>query len=437
MKRAVMVASMLVASMLIVLSTLTALAQGDVNSVRARLDRRFDVLPVANGLVLTPRFKTDVRSIEVTDSTIALDGVAVTGAELRARLGEDAGVVLQVSYLDADARRSLAGLPGQSTPRPPTIDPRSSRDGQNDRPRGRRRNDMVRIGGDIQVRLDEHVAGDVVAIGGNADVNGQVDGDVVVIGGVLELGPNAVVQGDVVSVGGGLRRDPNAIINGETTEVGFGAMFGGSRGPRVAWARWNPMGALYPFARFMGTLVRVGLLMLLAGLVILVARTPVEQIADRAASEPVKSWAVGFLAQILFVPILVFTVVVLAISIIGIPLLLLVPVAIVAAMVVFLVGFTGVAYHIGRLLQARIAWLTARPYAATLAGIILILSPLLVARLLGLTGAGAVLASPLAAAGFVAEYIAWTTGVGAAALVRFGGANMPPPPVVQPSVISA
>jgi hypothetical protein len=287
----------------------------------------------------------------------------------------------------------------------------------------------VRIGGSVEVRSDEHVTGDVVAIGGGAKVDGQVDGEVVVIGGALELGPNAVIRRDAVVVGGVLRRDAGAVVNGSIKEIGFDAMFGERWMNREAW-RWDPMGAFYPFARFMGTLVRIGLLMLLAGLVILVARAPVEQIADRAAAEPVKSWAIGFLAEILFVPILVFTVVVLAISIIGIPLLLLVPVAIVAMMVVFLVGFTGVAYQVGRLLQGRIDWLRSRPYPATLAGILVILSPLLIARVLGLSGAGGVVVWLLVVTGFIAEYVAWTTGLGAAALARFGQPSPPPPPVV-------
>ena len=125
---------------------------------------------------------------------------------------------------------------------------------------------------------------------------------------------------------------------------------------------------LYPLARLTGTLVRTALLVLLTALVMFVARTPVEQVADRVAAEPVKSWVVGFLAEILFVPVLVMTIVVLAISIIGIPLLLLVPVAIVEGIIVMLVGFTGVAYHLGRLMQERVETLRTRPYAATIAG---------------------------------------------------------------------
>jgi hypothetical protein len=150
-----------------------------------------------------------------------------------------------------------------------------------------------------------------------------------------------------------------------------------------------------------------------------VPRTPVERIAERAAAEPLKSWVVGFLAEILFVPILILTVFVLAVSIIGIPLLLLVPVAIVGAMLAFLVGFTGVAYYVGRLLESRVEQLRARPYASTLAAILVIVSPLLLARLVGLTGELRFIVGMLVAVGVVVEYLAWTTGLGAAALVRF------------------
>ena len=86
----------------------------------------------------------------------------------------------------------------------------------------------------------------------------------------------------------------------------------------------------------------------------------------------------------------------------------------------FLLGFTGVAYHVGGLLQARFEQLRARPYVATFVGILAILSPLLLARVVGLTGQLGIVTSLLVAVGVVAEYIAWTTGLGAAALVRFG-----------------
>src|SRR5436309_9968351 len=82
----------------------------DIQALRSRVERRFQILPLANGVMLTPRFKAAARSVEVADGTIAVDGAPVTGAELRQKLGTDADLILQVSYLDAASRRSLAGI---------------------------------------------------------------------------------------------------------------------------------------------------------------------------------------------------------------------------------------------------------------------------------------------------------------------------------------
>jgi hypothetical protein len=403
----------------------THMAWAQTPALQTRLQQRFDVLPLANGVVLRPKFKTAVRSVEVTDA-IAIDGSVVTGAELREKLGADADLVLQVSYLPVSERRSLGGIAGAPTPAPaPEIAPPNS---PTEVSRTRKRDALVRVGGSVTVAQNEIVTDDVAVIGGSANIDGQVQGDVAVIGGSLTLGPHAEIDKDVTVVGGQLSKDPNAIIKGKVAEIGVGGVpFGGGvfgRGARYGWPRDSGVG---PVVRFGGTIVRIALLMLLSGLVLLVARPHVERIAERAAAEPVKSWLVGFLAEILFVPMLVLTVVVLAISIIGIPLLILVPLAIVAAMVVSLVGFTAVAYHMGGLLQGHFEPLRARPYAATFLAIAVIVSPVLLARFVGLTGQLGIFAGILLAIGALAEYIAWTAGLGAVALARFSRPSPLPP----------
>jgi hypothetical protein len=440
-----MARTVLTAAVLAVLTALTLTAQSGSGALRSRVAARFEILPIANGLVLTPRFRTSVKTIELSDSRIAIDGLPATGSEVRERLGADADLVLQLSYLTPEARRSLArGEPqpsAETAPQPvepaaPTMDSRDAEPERPSIPRPRRREDIVRIGGSVTVDADESVHGDVVAVGGSAEVNGEVDGDVVVVGGRAVFGPQAYVRGDVTAVGGGVQRHPDATIRGGINEVGFGEFpWAGGWSRRGDWD-WDWTDGFYPVARLTGTLVRVALLALLTALVLFVARQPVEQIADRVADEPVKSWFVGFLAEMLFFPALILSVVVLAISIIGIPLLLLVPVAIVAALVVMLVGFTAVAYQTGRLLQQRVDALRTRPYAATIAGILLIVSPVLLARLVGLTGELWFLVWPIAAVGFLFEYIAWTAGLGAAALVRFGGRpSVPAPPSTTPAIV--
>ena len=432
-----MARTFIAAPILLMLAVLAASAQGNVDEVRKRLEGRFEIVPIANGIVLTPRFKTTIRAVELSDTAIAIDGTPVTGPELRERLGPaDADVVMQVSYLDAAARRSLAvgkTPPANAIETAPSIDTGSIESDVPRIPRSRRREEIVRIGGGVSVDSDEYVRGDVVVIGGSGNINGEVNGDVVVIGGSARFGPQADIRGDVTVVGGGLTREPGAITRGAVNEIGFGGI------PwRGEWGRrhdWDWMDGIYPVARLTGTLVRVTLLILLTTLVLFVAKTPVEQIADRVAADPVKSWFVGFLAEMLFIPVLIMAAVVLAISIIGIPLLLLVPVAIVALLVVMLVGFTAVAYHIGRILQDKVDGLRARPYAATFAGILLIVSPVLLARLVGLTGDLGFVVWPIAAVGFLLEYSVWTAGLGAAALVRFN--RLPQPPAAIAPVASS
>ena len=140
-----------------------------------------------------------------------------------------------------------------------------------------------------------------------------------------------------------------------------------------------------------------------------------ERISARAAAEPLKAGLIGLLAQILFLPLLIATTVVLVVTIIGIPLLLLMPFLILGFCVVALIGFAGVAHHVGRLFVAKVGWTTG-PYATMLAGILVIVSPLLLARFAGLVlpttfGLGLI--------GLLVEYLAWTVGFGAVALTRF------------------
>jgi hypothetical protein len=243
------------------------------------------------------------------------------------------------------------------------------------------------------------------------------------------------VRRDVTVVGGTLRRDPAARIDGEINEIGIGAIdLSGVRWspPSLAtlWWGWT-LGAAYALV---ATLVRLAVLCLLAALVLLLGRDYVERVSARAASEPLKAGAIGFLAQILFLPILVITIVLLVVTIIGIPLLLLLPFAMLGLGVFALIGFTAVGYHIGRLLVSRLGWDGAGPFGATIAGILIVVSPILLARLIGL-GGGVLypMTFGLAFVGFLLEYLAWTVGFGAVALDRFGKSFSSPPATSLPA----
>src|SRR5438105_2935782 len=122
------------------------------------------------------------------------------------------------------------------------------------------------------------------------------------------------------------------------------------------------------------TVARLAILCILASVVLLFGRGYVEQVSVRAASEPVKAGAVGFLIQLLFVPVLIATIVLMVVTIIGIPLLVLVPFALLAFALLFLVGFTAVACDVGRLAVSRIGREEQNPYLIAAIGIIVVVS---------------------------------------------------------------
>jgi hypothetical protein len=267
----------------------------------------------------------------------------------------------------------------------------------------------------VRVREDEIVNGDVVAVFGSVRVDGTVTGDVTAVGGSVELGPNAVVEGEVVVVGGTLDRATGARIEGSVEEVAWGGA-----GFRTHAPDFEP-----PFLKGIGGLIMtvVGIIVLgaLASLVYLLARRPVERMSYRVARSPWKAALVGLVAQLLFLPVLVLTVVLLAVSIIGIPLLLVIPFALVALVIGVLVGFTAVARNVGSGAETRFGWQHDNPYIAVAVGVGLIMLVSFFASALGVAGGPlGVFAILLGILGFVIQYAAWTVGFGALLLTRFG-----------------
>ena len=411
-------------------------------ALKSRVERRFRVLPVRDGLVLTPRREVEgLQSIEIRDGVIAVDGSPTSGAQLRERLGADTDLVLQVSYLSADV---LATWNAPTPPPPPVPPPVPDADAQRpgaeaappaDEPPSnihwRKSSAKVHIGSSIVVGEDELVTDPVVAVGGSVTVLGRVDDDVVAVGGSVRLGPKARVRGDVTSVGGSVEQEKGASIGGTVNEIRIGPQF--SFKPwhffnGMWFDGWNVVGDGF---RLLGTVMRISLVVLLALLVALIAARPVQRISDRVGRDPWLSGFTGLLAQLLFIPVLVLTVVVLAVSIIGIPLLLLVPFAIIGFLIAMLIGFAGVALRVGR-------WAVGdeRPaFVALAVGVVLVSALALVTRTLALLPVPLwPISWILGFSAFFLEYLAWTVGLGGALLTRFGtrGArrfDIEPPPL--------
>lgn len=406
--------------------------------IRSRIEARYEIVPLRDAIGLRPKGRDSrVRMIEIGDGGIAVDGVTVSGRELRDRLGSDADLIIQLSYYDAAKRRAFLGLADErpaDAAREPAAPPRPA-EPPTEPPSGRRSRvthrvgDRVRLFGDVTVARDEVVDGQAVAVFGSVRVDGRVSDQVVSVFGSIDLGPDARVDGDVVAVGGHVRRAEGAQIGGRVTDVDLGA-----RGVVRGRPWWGTAAVLGPFggaARLFGTLFRLFVLGLLASIVVLVVRQPVERIADHVGREPIKMAVVGMLAQLLFLPALILSITILALSIIGIPLLVFVPFLIVALLFVLLGGFTGAAHLVGGWAASRAGLDADQPYVRVWLGVLLILTPLLVARLFGIVGGPFHFAAlMIAALAILMEYIVWTTGLGAALTTTYESwraRRLPPP----------
>lgn len=399
-------------------SATAALPQNaEQRALRSQVEERYDIVPLSDGIALTPKNRMrDVRLIEISEGVISINGTPVSGRELNERLGNDAQMIVRVSYLTLEQRRELFGGPGaKAAPR--------AESGSTDEPRpdGRQRagRERVRIFGDIVVHDNEAVDGAAVAVFGNVRIDGAVRQEAVAVLGSVTLGPKAVVGGDVVSVGGRVRRAEGARVEGAVTEVSFAdSDFGLRVGP---W--FGPVhlfGGFDGLPRLFGSTARMLLLALFAGIVLVIARGSVERSAERVLDNPPKAMLVGLAAELLFIPVLVLTAFVLVITLIGIPLLLLLPFAVLMLLVLAFVGFSGTAYAIGQGARRRFALGGHAAFFDICLGLLIILSPLLAGRIVGLVGwPGNPLAWLLVLIGTAFEFLAWTTGLGAILMNTF------------------
>jgi uncharacterized RDD family membrane protein YckC len=91
----------------------------------------------------------------------------------------------------------------------------------------------VAVLGDAQILGP--VGRDVVTVLGSVYIDSRVDGDVVAVLGDVQLGPKAEIHGQIVDIMGNLQRDPAAVVHGGIQRIGE-AVSGGSRALRT-WVR--------------------------------------------------------------------------------------------------------------------------------------------------------------------------------------------------------
>ncbi|HTM29800.1 MAG TPA: hypothetical protein VL263_00770 [Vicinamibacterales bacterium] len=281
----------------------------------------------------------------------------------------------------------------------------------------------IAIAQDVEVSADEEIQDAVVAVGGSLRAAGRIRHGAVVIGGDIHLLPSADVQGDLVLVGGTLIRDPGARVAGAISYVSLGDW---SRS--VGLFDWRPrlqFGTASRWVSLIATIFRVSILAALMVFVLLIARAPVARVGRAAAAAPFRAAVVGLAAEVLFLPLLLVASIALGITIIGLPLVfLVVPLAFVLAFFALMLGYTALACRLGEWLEDRLGWQLHSAYLATAIGLLLIVFPTLLSRLLGVAPAPLRMAAfGVLVAGVIAEFLVWTIGLGAALMTGLGRRN--------------
>jgi|CXWL01.1.fsa_nt_gi hypothetical protein len=384
---------------------LTAAAT-DLSELRARVEKDFELLPVQNGLVLTPRepFR-GIRSIEIERDEIAVNGQTVSRRELEDWLGERAAAVIALAEIGGEEQARLVGRQAAPPPpvaaeapidapaapplpEPPPIAVEGTGDDQGSK------SESGRAGGSVHVRADETVEQvfvvggnatidgtvkeDVTVFGGAIHVNGRVRKDVVAFGGNVHLGPESKVGGDVTSVAGRVIRAEGSEVEGRIQEVKGGWKYPLGRNDDeddddFRWGWSSPWRGLVGFGVTLASLVAFVLLILL---VVAAAPRQIERVGARIAEDPVRSGLVGLLVLVLFFPLLIMTTVLLAVTFIGIPIAFFLWLTVIflggpALLIAFLLGYASVAVRVGRWLERRFDWqLGPTAYAAALVGVL-------------------------------------------------------------------
>jgi hypothetical protein len=204
--------------------------------------------------------------------------------------------------------------------------------------------DIVALRGSVKVEAGGEVRDVVAVLGGVVLEPGAHAREVVAIGGDVRLGAGAQIDHDVVSVGGEIVRDAGAEIGGEEVNVGIPALssLAGLAGSKMLFGRQpNPV---FTVAQ---TLAKFLVYFALGLLALALFPRRVDAVSASFTTHPWKSVFTGLLGVVVL-PLLT---ILLVATIIGIPLVAVLGLLVLAAGVL---GFTALAFHIGRSLPLEL-----------------------------------------------------------------------------------
>lgn len=226
--------------------------------------------------------------------------------------------------------------------------------------------DMVVFGGHQEVKEGQVVNGDLVVLGGAADVYGTVHGDAVAIGGAITVHPTGEVDGSFVSLGGAIDNQsektphrpiqtPHHHYQMPTAPV--------VPGPPVMSEPETPVDNTSNFASGWTTFVLIDTVLVLLAFLLFPAKT--RDAIDHLLANPLTVAIVGFFSPIIISLVLTA----LAITVIGIPLM---PIVVILTALGYLIGKAAIAVFLGNRLFEVARVQQPKPIVGMLIGLLIL-----------------------------------------------------------------
>ncbi len=281
--------------------------------------------------------------------------------------------------------------------------------------------DIALFGGNLMDADGVTINGDIAMFGGNITITGEVDGDIVIFGGQVLLTSTAVVDGDIATIGGQVSQEPGAEITGDVTnnvppsidapEVNVPPVNPDVPNPEVSVSVSNP------FWDFMGAIGQAVVVAGIGMLLTLFLQPQLERVGDAITHQPLMAGGYGLLVVIV-VPV---AAVIMAITLLLIPVSLLVIFLVMPAAWVF--GMVALGQEVGDRFTKAInqSW---APVLATGFGTFLLM------LIIGLVDL-------IPCVGWLPSFLVTLVGFGGVAMTWFGTRNPPgtmPAPIVAEEI---
>jgi hypothetical protein len=296
---------------------------------------------------------------------------------------------------------------------------------------------------DLVIGPGEEIEATVVVVDGDLELEGVIRGDVVVVGGDAILREGGRIEGElryadgrVLDRGGEVAR---GIVEIEPTEALLEREIRDrireevrtatrvesrpSRG-RSSWAPLRQVGE--GIAGALGNLFTIVVLGIGGGVVLYFAGPNLDAVAETARRTPGRAAMVGTAGAFLVLPAFILGIIALAISIIGLPALILwVPLFPVAVIAAGALGYIAVARNLGSWLARQehpfLDWVrVTNPYSLIFGGLLVLIVPFIAGNLISIVPFLGALEAVLVVAGVMATVFAILVGFGAVLLTRGG-----------------